>query len=84
MCPIPLTDRIINKSAPISLTDKSLLNALNLMLILDNIVDGAYTLKLPTWTYATRTLTPVAGQIGLNTDGPQIECYNGQEWITLG
>jgi len=40
--------------------------------------------KIPTWTTATRPADPEPGQLGLNLDTQQIECFNGTEWVILG
>ena len=51
---IPSQDRIINKYAVPDINDKTILNAENIMLIFDNLINGQYSLK-PAKQYNTYT-----------------------------
>lgn len=78
---IPSADRISNKYPPLDPTDKTELNADNVMLILDKMHNGDYKgFKLPSWTTATRPSPPEIGMIGINTDLGQREWFDGDEW----
>lgn len=70
---IPSQDRIINRTTPSSLTDKSARNALNLMLIYDGIVNGNYRVKLHSGTTAQRPVSPEPFEVRGNSD------FNGEE-----
>ena len=39
---------------------------------------------LRNWTDATRPGSPVAGDVGWNTEQEIAEIYNGTEWVPLG
>lgn len=72
---IPTADRIINLVWTLpDHTDKRILDAYNVMLILDQLMNGQYPgQKLPTWTTATRPGEPGYGTAenrmeGTNTD----------------
>ena len=49
---IPSEDRILNRFGVVNTTDKTILNADNVMLIFDKLVNGEYSLK-PAKQYAT-------------------------------
>lgn len=85
MCPIPESDRIVDRTPHIDPTNKASLSAPNLMLIFDRIVDGYYTgFKLPIWTTAGRPAQPVSpGTCGFNSDISQLELYDGNEWVAI-
>ena len=82
---IPSEDRIINKYTPTDLNDKSLQNALNLMVVYDNIVDGNYRSKLKGGTTAERPASPEVREIRYNTDINGLEVYTGgtYKWLIL-
>lgn len=48
------------------------------------ILDGLDGESFPSWTTATRPLSPVAGQLGYNSTLNILECYNGSSWAAGG
>jgi len=77
---ITMADRIQNRTAPRDPNDKTELNADNVMLILDKILNGLYRLKMPVWTISTRPANPEAGEYGFNSQLNQREWFDGVEW----
>ena len=87
---VPSQDRILNRYAVVS-PDKTILNAENVMLIFDNLINGQYALK-PAKQYATYTQlqaetgmeqgqTAYVLEQGYNN---RIYVYNGTQWIAVG
>lgn len=81
---IPSADRIVNKVSVPDPSDKTVMNADNVMLILDKIVNGEYVIKLPVWNTSSRPSPAETGMIGINTDMGAIEYYDGSSWQLLG
>jgi len=83
---IPGADRISNKYPPLSPTDKTELNADNVMLILDNLVNGQYRFKVYRDTYANIiALTGVEeGELFYATDKHQYVGWDGTDFILFG
>ena len=81
---IPEVDRIKNAFAVPDEADKTVLNANNVMLILDKIINGDYVIKLPHWHTADRPDVPEIGMIGINIEIGVLEYYDGVEWRPLG
>lgn len=87
---IPSQDRILNKYNVIDTTDKTVLNADNVMLIFDNLINGQYALK-PAKQYATYSdlqsdTGMEAGQTGYVLEqGYQntLFIFNGDIWVAL-
>ena len=87
---IPSEDRILNKYGVVNTQDKTILNADNIMLILDKLVNGEYKLK-PAKQYITYTdlqneTDMEAGQTAYVLEPAYkntIFIYNGEEWTTL-
>lgn len=87
---IPQNDRIINRYAVYDVADKTILNADNVMLIFDNLINGAYALK-PAKQYATYEQLQAetemeAGQTAYVIEPPyqnSFFIYNGTEWVAI-
>ena len=87
---VPSEDRILNRFGLINTTDKTLLNADNVMLIFDNLINGQYALK-PAKQYITyeelQSETEMeAGQTAYVLEQAYrntLFIYNGTEWITI-
>ncbi len=77
---IDTADRITNKYAPSSATDRTLQNANILMEVLDNILDGKYANKEHAGTTAQRPATPEVGDKRWNTDFTGFEIYTGSTY----
>lgn len=87
---VPSQDRILNRYAVVN-PDKTILNAENVMLIFDNLINGQYALK-PAKQYATyaqlqaetgmeQGQTAYVLEQGYNN---RIYVYNGTQWIAVG
>lgn len=87
---VPSQDRILNRFAVVDVADKTILNAENVMLIFDNLINGQYALK-PAKQYETYAdlqaetgmepgQTAYVLEQGYNSG---IFIYNGTEWITI-
>lgn len=87
---VPSQDRILNRYAVVN-TDKTILNAENVMLIFDNLINGQYALK-PAKQYTTyaqlqaetgmeQGQTAYVLEQGYNN---RIYVYNGTQWIAVG
>lgn len=83
---IPDVDRILNRYPPIDPTDKTELNADNVMLIFDKIVNGKYRMKVISGTYEAILNLPnkEPGEIFFATDIKQFVGWNGEELVVLG
>ena len=81
---IPTADRIANKAPVPDPADKTALNADNVMLILDKIVNGEYTMKLPVWADGAQPSPAEVGMIGINSTLGLVEFYDGGSWQPLG
>lgn len=87
---IPSEDRILNRFGLINTTDKTLLNADNVMLIFDNLINGQYALK-PAKQYLTyeelqNETNMEAGQTAYILEEAYkniLFIYNGEEWVTI-
>lgn len=87
---IPSEDRILNRFGVINTTDKTILNADNVMLIFDNLINGQYALK-PAKQYITyeelqNESEPEAGQTAYVLEPAYkntLFIYNGTEWIMI-
>lgn len=88
---IPSKDRILNKYGVVDPNDKTILNADNIMLIFDNLINGIYALK-PAKQYDTyedleEETEMEAGQTAYvleSTYNDKFFIYNGTEWIMIG
>lgn len=87
---VPSQDRIINKYAVPDMNDKTILNADNVMLIFDNLINGQYALK-PAKQYATyldlqNETNMEAGQTAYILEEAyknSLYIYNGTEWVVI-
>jgi len=79
-------DRIANKTPPLNPADKTELNADNIMLILDKIVDGQYRWRCRQGTYDWIVNLPDKdpGEIFFATDTGQFVGWNGTSLVVLG
>lgn len=79
-------DRIQNKYPPLDPNDKTELNADNVMLIFDKLVDGQYRYKLKTYTYndIVNLADKEEGEVYYATDTKQFYGWNGSELVVLG
>lgn len=88
---VPSEDRILNRFGVVDTTDKTILNADNVMLIFDNLINGQYALK-PAKQYITyeelQDETEMeAGQTAYVLEqgyNDKLFIYNGTTWITIG
>lgn len=88
---VPSEDRILNRFDVVDTTDKTILNADNIMLIFDNLINGIYALK-PAKQYDTyedleEETEMEAGQTAYvleSTYNDKFFIYNGTEWIMIG
>lgn len=88
---VPEQDRIKNKYAVVNPNDKTILNADNVMIIFDNLINGKYSLK-PAKQYETYTDLQAEteleqGQTAYVLDNAYknvLFIYNGTEWVTIG
>lgn len=88
---IPQQDRIENRYTVLNPQDKTILNADNIMLIFDNLINGQYTLK-PAKQYATYTALQAETEIEQGQTAYVLEeayknvlfIYNGTQWIVIG
>lgn len=82
---IPSYDRILNKTLPISLTDKTLLNALNVMTMLDSIVNGAYNQKLAGGLESDKPASPEVREVYIVAEASYFatEVYTAFGWLIL-
>lgn len=88
---IPSQDRILNRYAVTEPNDKTILNADNVMLIFDNLINGQYALKpakqYETYVQLQSETTMEAGQTAYILEqgyNDKLFIYNGSEWITIG
>lgn len=87
---VPSQDRIINKYAVPDMNDKTILNADNVMLIFDNLINGQYALK-PAKQYITyeelqNETEMEAGQTAYVLEQAYkntLFICNGEEWIAI-
>lgn len=87
---IPSEDRILNRFGVVNTTDKTILNADNIMLIFDNLINGQYALK-PAKQYLTyaelqNETDMEAGQTAYVIEEEyknSLFIYNGTEWVTI-
>ena len=87
---IPSEDRILNRFGIGNTEDKTILNADNIMLIFDNLINGVYALKPAKqyYTYADLQNEPnlEAGQTAYILEEEyknSLFIYNGTEWVTI-
>ena len=87
---IPSEDRILNRFGVVNTTDKTILNADNVMLIFDNLINGQYALK-PAKQYLTyeelqNETDMEAGQTAYVIEQAykdSLFIYNGTRWVTI-
>jgi hypothetical protein len=79
-------DRIRNRYTPIDPNDKTLLNADNVMLIFDKLVNGQYRFKCKILTYDEIVNLPdkEEGEIFYASDLKQFLGWNGTDLVVLG
>lgn len=88
---VPKQDRIKNKYAVVNPNDKTILNADNVMIIFDNLINGQYSLK-PAKQYATYTDLQAETELEQGQTAYVLSetyknvlfVYNGMEWVTIG
>lgn len=83
---VPDSDRIINRYPPVDPTDKTALNADNVMLIFDKLVNGQYRFKVKIGTKAEIEALPdkEAGEIFFMSDIKQFVGWDGEKFVILG
>ena len=87
---VPSKDRILNRYEVVDINDKTILNADNVMLIFDNLINGQYALK-PAKQYETyldlqNETNMEAGQTAYVLEEEyksSLFIYNGEEWVTI-
>ncbi len=79
-------DRIKNRKPPLNPNDKTEINADNVMLIFDKIVNGEYRLKVKCLTYQeiVNLTDKEAGEVFFAIDIKQFLGWNGTELVVLG
>ena len=88
---VPSQDRILNRYAVADVSDKTILNADNVMLIFDNLINGQYALK-PAKQYSTYAQLQAetgmeAGQTAYVLEqlyNNKLFIYTGEQWIAVG
>lgn len=88
---VPEQDRIKNKYAVVNPNDKTILNADNVMIIFDNLINGKYSLK-PAKQYATYADLQAETELEQGQTAYVLEnayknilfIYNGTQWVTIG
>lgn len=88
---VPSDDRILNKYAVADTSDKTILNAENVMLIFDNLINGKYALKPAKQYFTYANLQAETGMepgqtayVLENGYNNKLFIYNGIEWIAIG
>lgn len=79
-------DRIANRYPPLDPNDKTELNADNIMLMLDKIVNGQYRIKVKTLTYQEilNLANKEAGEIFFATDTKHFYGWTGSMLVDFG
>lgn len=88
---VPSRDRILNRYEVIDTDDKTILNADNIMLIFDSLINGEYALK-PAKQYGTYANLQLetemeAGQTAYVLEqgyNDKLFIYNGTTWVSIG
>lgn len=87
---VPSKDRILNRYEVVDINDKTILNADNVMLIFDNLINGQYALK-PAKQYETyldlqNEINMEVGQTAYVLEEEyknSLFIYNGEEWVII-
>lgn len=88
---VPSRDRILNRYEVIDTDDKTILNADNIMLIFDSLINGEYALK-PAKQYGTYANLQLETEMEVGQTAYVLEqgyndklfIYNGTTWVSIG
>ncbi len=81
---IDTADRVTNKYVPIDATDKTELNADNVMIIVDGLANGKYRSRVYNSANSKLATTGELGELFFCTDDKQMYFYDGTAWKILG